>query len=107
MVMSLALVFVATINLMLPPLNGYTDLISKIKESPNYVEITDSYDLGGKTVSLPDGIVIVFRGGEIRNGELVCKNASFSGKNGLASNMILKGCKMDKISSLPKCRHCP
>ncbi len=60
-------------------------------EKRSYYEITDIIDLGSKSISLPEGAVIDFRGGHIINGKLECHNNSFVGRAGIAKDVSLSG----------------
>lgn len=60
-------------------------------ETRSYYEIKSIIDLKGKTIDLPKGSVIEFRGGEIRNGVLNCNENVFKGINGLSRSVKLKG----------------
>ncbi len=57
----------------------------------SYYEITDDFDLEGKTVALPKDAHIFFRGGRFYNGTLKCDGNAFSGRSGLSIDVSLIG----------------
>lgn len=71
--------------------NDADGFLSVFSEKRSYYDITEDMDLGGKSLSLPDGATLDFRGGCIRNGKLECRDNTFSGRSGLASDVSLSG----------------
>lgn len=48
--------------------------VEQVKGRKNsFIEIRDVYDLNGKTVNIPEGCVLLFRGGALKNGSIVGK----------------------------------
>lgn len=66
-------------------------------EKRSYYIINDVIDLGRKTISLPDGAVLDFRGGHIINGKLECHNNSFWGRAGISDDVSLSGSVMGPL----------
>lgn len=67
------------------------DTVIPFSTNHSLYNITEDIDLKGKTIELPDGATIDFRGGHIMNGKLICHNTVFSGRNGLTGSVILAG----------------
>lgn len=60
-------------------------------EKQSYYEITSKVDLRGKTVTLPENAWVVFRGGKVSNGVIICHNNTLTGRDGIESSVVLKG----------------
>ena len=55
------------------------DFSSQIIKANFVYEIRDKFDLDGQTVTVPTNSTLMFNGGQIVNGTLVCDNTTFSG----------------------------
>ncbi len=68
--------------------------------SPNTIyKIRHTFDLGGRTVVIPEGCVLKFKGGTVSNGTICLNNTYLKGKKGFR-NISLKGtCANSKLSS--------
>lgn len=63
----------------------------KIRANSN-VSVTQSWNLNGKTVYLPDGVTLNIKSGEIKNGTIVGKNTKLAGTQfGIFNNVKIEG----------------
>ena len=74
-------------------LNKTTPLINQIKTKGATYEIRDDFDLGGKTLIVPEGCILLFRGGMISNGQVVFNNTFMDGfvKVALSKGQTVRG----------------
>lgn len=71
--------------------NSYKRLIAAFSENHQYYSINEDVNLSGKTIELPKGAVIDFKGGSICNGKIVCNDNTMKGYSGIANNVIISG----------------
>ncbi len=68
-------------------------ITSQIKTKESTYEIRDKFDLGGKTLTVPEDCTLLFRGGEICNGQIVFNNTYLDGfvKIALSNKQSVQG----------------
>lgn len=72
-------------------LYGESTTINPFSEDKSYYEIESDVDLKGKTIKLPKNAVLIFKGGLISNGILVCDNVILEGHRGISRSVVLYG----------------
>lgn len=72
-------------------LNSGGDLARLLKYENSVYVVNTTYDLKGKTVTVPKNSVIVFRNGNIRNGTLQGENAKYAANRDKAIGCQLRG----------------
>lgn len=72
--------------------NDLTEIQAAINSGAPVISVTrGTYNLGGGTLTVPDGITISLDGGVLSNGTISCNYSFFSGMRGLSSSIILSG----------------
>lgn len=90
-----ALIFVALISLAIKAEcctnNSYKRLLTAVAEKCDYYSVNEDVNLSGKTIELPKGAVIDFKGGIISNGTIIFNDNLLIGYSGIANNVKISG----------------
>lgn len=71
--------------------NSFNRLMTAFSEKRTYYQISEDVNLSGKTIELPKGSVVDFRGGTISNGTIICHDNTLTGYCGIANDVIING----------------
>ena len=76
---------------------GSNTFANQVTAANTIYEIRYDFDLGGDSVTIPNGCVLKFNGGKLSNGTLVLNNTQIEGVGGFDTSIILTGSAMNEV----------